>query len=99
MIKYVIKATYLEGEHKGKEYFLAKGGYVISNLDYVLQDSSYTLSNCKTICKRKEKTNTAEVIFEKRQRERRIAEGKTVSKYPIYEMQKFEPYAIETVDN
>lgn len=98
MTKYVIKATYLEGEHKGKEYFLNKGGYIIDNLDYVWQDSSYNLSACKAVCTRKEKRNTAEAIFEKRQRERKIAEGKTVSKYPIYEMMKYEPYAIETVD-
>ena len=98
MKKYIIKITYLEGLHKGKEYFLNKDGYVIDKLNCVWQDSSYTLSGCKAACTRKEKTNTAEVIFEKRQRERRVAEGKTVSKYPLYEMQKFEPYAIETID-
>lgn len=98
MTKYIIKATYLEGTHKGKEHFLCKGGYVIDNLDYVWQDSSYTLSACKAVCTRMEKTNAAEAIFEKKQRERRIAEGKNVSKYPIYVMTKFEPYAIETVD-
>ena len=98
MKKYVIKVTYLEGTHKGKEYFLNKGGYVISNLDYVWQDSSYTLSACKAVCTRKEKANTANGIFEKRERERRIAEGKTVSKFQLYDMKKFEPYEIETVD-
>ena len=98
MTKYVIKVTYLEGNHKGKEYFLDKGGYVIDNLDYVWQDSSYTLTACKAVCTRKEKSNTTEAIFEKMQRKRKIAEGKTVNPYPIYEMQKYEPYAIETVD-
>jgi len=98
MTKYVIKATYLEGEHQGKEYFINKDGYIIDNLDYVWQDNSYTLSACKAVCTRKEKQNTAEVIVEKRERERRIAEGKTVSKYPLYIMTKYEPYAIETVD-
>lgn len=98
MKKYVIKVTYLEGIHKGEEYFLDKGGYVVSNLENVWQDNSYTLRGCKTACTRMEKVHTPEVIFERRQRERRIAEGKLVSKYPLYEMQSFEPFEIETVD-
>jgi hypothetical protein len=98
MKKYIIKATYLEGIHVGKTYYLNKQGYVITNLDSVWQDSSYTLSSCKAVCTRKEKINTAEAIFEKRTRERRIAEGKTVSPYPLYVMQKYEPFEIETVD-
>jgi hypothetical protein len=98
MKKYIIKVTYLEGAHEGKSYFLNKDGYVVDNLDYVWQDCSYTLSACKAVCTRKEKTNTAEAIFEKRERERRISEGKTVSKYPLYTMCSYEPYEIETVD-
>ena len=98
MTKYVIKVTYLEGTHKGKEYFLNKGGYVIDNLDYVWQDSSYTLPACKAVCTRMEKRQTADHNFEKLQRSRRIAEGKPVSPYLIYELKSFEPFAIETVD-
>lgn len=30
---YIIKATYLTGTHKGKSYFLQKGGYVTSDPD------------------------------------------------------------------
>ena len=71
---------------------------MIINLDYVWQEESYTLSGCKTACARKEKVNTADALFEKKLRKRRIAEGKTVSKYPLYEMKKYEPYAVETVD-
>lgn len=98
MTKYIIKVTYLEGEHEGTSYFLNKQGYVVDNLEYVWQDSSYTLTACKGACTRKEKEQTAEAIFEKRKRERMIAEGKTVSPRPLYELQKFEPFAIETVD-
>lgn len=99
MTKYIIKVTYLEGIHKGKEHFLNKGGYVVDGrTDSVWQEDSYTLSTCKAVCTRKYKENTAEAIFEKRERERRIAEGKTVSKYPLYEMCSYEPYPIETVD-
>lgn len=100
MAKYIIKETITEGDHAGKEYFLDKKGHVhlASELDYIWQEDSYTLTACKAACTRKEKNNTAEVIFERRQRARAIAEGKPVSRYPIYEMATYEPYAIETVD-
>lgn len=97
MTKYIIKVTYLEGKFEGQEYYLNKGGYV-TNPNSVWQEDSYTLAACKAVCARKEKTNTADVIFEKRMREKRIANGKPISKYPIYIMSKYEPFAIETVD-
>jgi hypothetical protein len=98
MTKYIIKATYLEGDHAGREYYLDKQGYVVSNIESVWQDSSYTLSACKAVCTKKEKSNNAEVIFEKRERARKIAEGKTISRRPLYIMTRYEPFAIETVD-
>ena len=99
MTKYIIKTTYLEGIHKGKEHYLNKGGYVVDeHLDHIWQEDAYTLAACKAVCTRKEKRNIEDVTFEKRYRERRIAEGKTVSKYPVYALEKYEPYAIETVD-
>lgn len=98
MTKYIIKLTILEGENQGKEYFMDKQGYIRNNIDYIWQEDAYTLSACKASCTRKYKSNTAEVIFEKRDRARRITDGKTVSRYPIYEMTSYEPYAIETVD-
>ena len=98
MTKYIIRVTYTDGDHEGKEYYLNKGGYVIDRLSSVWKEDSYTLSGCRRVCKKKEEQNTAEVIFERRERERRIKDGKTVSKYPIYHMQHYEPFAIETVD-
>lgn len=76
-----------------------KRGYIRDNLDYIWQEDAYTLTACKAACTRYEKKNTAEAIFERRERARRIAEGKTVSKYPLYEMTTYTPHAIETVDN
>lgn len=100
MTKYIIKMTITEGDHAGKVYFLDKRGYIRigSELGYIWQEDSYTLTACKAACTRKEKSNTAEVIFERRERARRVAEGKQISRYPLYEMTKYEPYAIETVD-
>lgn len=98
MTKYVIKVTYLEGQHAGATYYLNKGGYVISNLDYVWQDDSYTERACKAVCTRKTKENKSEHEFELSKRNRLIAAGKTVSPYMLYELQSFEPFAVETVD-
>lgn len=98
MTKYIIKVTYLEGQHAGKEYYLGKGGYVCPNLEYVWQNDSYTLPTCKSVCKRYTMQNEINNRVEKREREYRIAQGKPVSPYMIYDLQKFEPFAIETVD-
>lgn len=98
MLKYIIKVTITEGEHAGEEYFLDKRGYVRERTDNIWQEDSYTLTACKAACTRKEKKNTAEVIFERRARARRIEEGKTVSKFPLYQMSTYVPYDIETVD-
>lgn len=100
MTKYIIKVTYLEGVHAGKVHYLDKTGYVVDDLlNNIWQEDAYTtFGRCKAVCTRKEEKNTAEAIFEKRQRERQIAEGKMVSKHPLYVMKKYEPYAIETVD-
>lgn len=99
MTKYIIKTTYLEGEHEGKVHYLNKGGYVVDDLiDNIWQDESYTLSACKAACTRKAKSNKINRDIELRDRERRMAQGKPVSPYRIYYLEKFEPFAIETVD-
>lgn len=98
MTKYIIKTTYLEGIHEGKVHYLKKGGYVVSNLDYVWQDDSYTLATAKAVCARYTKSNELNVRLEKKDREYAIAHGRNVSKYPIYDLEKYEPFAIETVD-
>jgi len=98
MKKYIIKVTYLEGEHAGKSYFLMKGGYVVSNIEYVWKADSYTLPVCKAVCTRIKKANDLNVNIERRDREYAIAKGRTVSKYPIYTPEAYEPFEIETVD-
>ena len=98
MTKYIVKTTYLDGIHAGKEFYLIKGGYVRDNLDYIRQEDSYSLSACKAVCARYAKNNEINVRIEKQDREYAIAHGKTVSKYPIYNLEKYEPFAIETVD-
>lgn len=98
MKKYIIKVTYLEGIHAGKEYYLNKQGFVVDNFGSIWQDSSYTERGCKTACAKLEKNNNAEAAAEKAEREWNIAAGRKVSNYPIYVRSKYEPFAIETVD-
>lgn len=98
MTKYIIKVTYLEGIHEGKVHYLKKGGYVVSNLEYVWRDDSYTLATAKAVCARYAKNNELNVRIEKQDREYAVAKGRKVSNYPIYTLEKFEPFAIETVD-
>ena len=99
MTKYIIKTTYLEGEHEGKVHYLNKGGYVVDDrLDNIWQDESYTLSACKAACTKKANNNKVDRDIELRTRERRLAQGKTVESWRIHYLEKYEPFAIETVD-
>lgn len=98
MTKYVVKVTYLEGNHKGESYFLNKGGFVIPNLEYVWQDSSYTERACKAACTRLKKNNDLNRRLELQDRARMIENGRAVSPYMIYWLASYEPFAIETVD-
>lgn len=98
MKKYIIKVTYLEGIHEGKTHHLGKGGYIVTNLDFVWQEDSYTLSTCKSVCTRLENQNNRLAEAEKRERAYNAAKGRHVSKYPIYIVSKYEPFMIETVD-
>lgn len=94
MTRYLIKTTYLEGIHKGKEYYLEKGGYV-GDPKYAYMDNTYDEKACKMVCAKYSKSNKFNRDFEQRDRAERIAKGKTVSKYPIYYLESFEPFAVE----
>lgn len=94
---YIIKCTYTDGAHKGTEYFLSRGGYVIDPVN-VCRDYTYaSLSSCKAVCSRKAKDNNRDVLMERRDRERRLADGKSVSKYNIYDPETYEPYEVDVI--
>lgn len=94
MGKFIIKVTYLEGEHAASEYFMIKGGYVTDHPESVSDDSAYTEKACKMICTKYANKNEREVRMETLERERREKDGKTNSKYRIYYPSKYEPYEI-----
>lgn len=97
---YIIKATYLTGPHKGRSYFLQKGGYVTSDPDDQWSDNCYKTENiCKSICMKLERSNMAEHVVEKRIREYRSQNGYNVSEYMINELMKYTPYFVKTVHN
>ena len=98
MTKYIIKVTYLEGIHEGHSYLLDKDGYVRDQDNCYFEDETYTLRGCKTACTRKELTNNNEALYEARQRQKAIENGKTVSKYPLYNLCKYEPFAVEIIE-
>lgn len=97
---YIIKATYLTGPHKGRSYFLQKGGYLASDPDDQWSDNCYKTENiCKSICRKLESSNMTEHVVEKRLREYRSQNGYNVSEYMINELMKYKPYFVKTVHN
>lgn len=95
---YLIKTTYLTGPHKGRSYFLRKGGYVTEEGNHEWDDTTYrTLGIAQAQCKRLTEENERCYNDETGSRNRRIKEGKEVSKYRIYEKESYEPYMVEIV--
>lgn len=98
MKRYIIKGTYLEGCHTGREFYMIKGGYVTNNPDTVMVDDTYTEKACKSYCTRLTNDNEVSRRIELSDREKRIRDGKSVSKYPIYTLTKFEPMLVSVSD-
>ena len=95
---YLIKSTYLTGPHKGKSYLLRKGGYVTEEGSHEWSDTTYrTLGIAQAQCKRLAEENERCYNDETWSRNRRIKEGKEVSKYRIYEKRSYQPYLVENV--
>ena len=96
MTRYIIKGTYQSGIHAGKSFYLIRGGYFVDPEGAVLISDTYSLSTCKAICTKKAKDNLWHHEIEKLEREWCKKEGEPqFLKYPIYELQSFEPFAIE----
>lgn len=98
MNRYIIKATYLTGPHKGSSYFLIKRGYVTDHPDDQWEDNCYKTENiCKRVCKKMEEDSRVDHFIESRNREKKINEGKEVSSFMIHELMSYEPYFVKTV--
>lgn len=95
---YLIKTTYLTGPRKGTSYLLRKGGYVTEEGNHEWDDTTYrTLGIAQAQCRRLTKENERCYNDETENRNRRIKEGKEVSKYRIYEKASYAPYLVEIV--
>lgn len=97
--RYLIKATYLEGPHSGKVYFLRKEGYVTDLYQYQWEDTTYASEAiAKRVCSRLTKNNDHEVEWERRMNEAYRAKGmRTKGENDfIYWPEKYEPIRISS---
>lgn len=99
MIRYLIKATYLEGPHCGESYLLRKGGFVTDFPSIQWDDTTYkTEGICKRVCKHMFEENELNRRIERREEQWKIQKGGQPKKWYIYESQKYEPYAVDVVE-
>ena len=85
---WIIKATYLTGNHKGRSYYLRKGGYVTDN-DKTWSDWTYKTKGFATReCKRLKEWYDLSYRIERTDKKDSF----------IYELEEFEPYEIELID-
>ena len=98
MKRYLIKVTYLEGQHKGESYLLRKGGYVTEEHDYQWDDTTYaTKGIAQRVCNQKAKENKFDRDFEREQERIAILRGrrKEPKAWYIHELESYEPYETE----
>lgn len=95
-MRYLIKATYMEGRHAGESYLMRKGGYVTDETEYQGNDETYkTLGIARAICKRLYKENESNRRLERIIMENRAKEGNPLNRnWFIYTAQTFEPYPV-----
>ena len=88
---WIIKATYLTGPHKGKTYYLRKGGYVIDDgrtwPEWAYKTKGFASRECKKL---KEWYDLSYRI------ERQDKANKPAETF-IYELQSFEPHKVELI--
>lgn len=95
MARYLIKATYESGIHKGKTYLLRKGGYVTDEIDFQWDDTTYkSRAIAERQCKRLKEENDLNYVIERRENEYRISKGKKGKDWFIYDMESYEPYEV-----
>ena len=99
MNRYIIKSTYLTGPHKGRSYFLTKGGYVTDNPDEQWSDDCYKTANiCRAVCTKLSANNIVEHRLENKQRECQASKkSQSIPVSMIYELMSYEPYEVKIV--
>lgn len=96
-IRYLIKGTYLSGDHKGETFLLRKGGYVTDESRYELADTTYkTYEIAARQCDRLEKQNHEDYKWHQQNVRRRLAKGeKPWAVDELFAAETYEPYAVE----
>lgn len=95
MKRFVIKVTYLSGRHKGKTYFLKRGGYVYSKGEFVLKDDTYASESiAKRVCTLYTNNNKRDNLSEIKYNEYRKSMGYEVRDWLINELESYEPYEL-----
>ena len=99
MKRYLIKVTYLEGDHKGESYLIKKGGYYTDESHIQWDETTYkTEGICKRVCKHLYEENEINKRWERNDEKIGIKKGRPPKKRYIYESQSYEPYEVEAVD-
>lgn len=98
---YIIKTTYTSGPHKGKEYYLLKGGYVTDLNNIHFDDDCYkSEAICQRVCNNLFNRNEQDIKFERYNNEWRAKQGfKPFSKFNLYEHQTYEPVKVPVVSS
>lgn len=96
MTRYLIKCTYLTGPHKGEVYFLTKGGYVTGEKDNQTEDTTYkSYKIAENVCKKLISRNKVNYDDERIMNKLSIKQGFKGEKYFLYEIESYEPFAVE----
>ena len=96
--RYLIKATYTEGSHAGKSYFIGKGGYVVDADGIQWDDWTYkTYGTANRVCKKLYEDNELSRKCERQDEAWRIKKGFPPREWYIYEAQTYEPYPVEAI--
>ena len=98
MKRYLIKVTYLDGEHAGTSYLLRKGGYVTDERNIEWKSTTYASYNIALRqCKRLFDENELNIQIERRDREYAKKRGRYFRDWNIYNKESYEPYEVEAV--
>lgn len=95
---FVIKGTYLTGQHTGETFTLLRGGYVSSERGYEWEDDIYkTRGIAQMVCTKMQKQNASDHEWAKKKREWDIAHGNEPMDLLGYELQSYEPYEVDVI--
>ena len=96
---YLIKVTYTEGKHIGKETLIAKDGRVVDDFNFFWTEICYkSLATAKRACQRRYEENELNRKIERENEAVRIARGKGKKEFYIYVHESYEPVEVEMID-